>query len=56
MIDPHPVTEPTHEGGSVGSVIAILLIVVLLVVAAFYVWGQRISEQRAQQVVPATAQ
>ncbi len=53
VIDPNPAPEPRH--GSIGSVIAILLIVFLLVAGAFYVWGQRLSEERAQQYVPATA-
>lgn len=48
--------EMHHKGGSTGSVIAILLIVLLLVIGAFYVWGQRLSEQRAQQYVPAVGQ
>lgn len=52
MIDPAP--SETHENkGSAGSVIAILLIVSLLVVGAFYVWGQRVSEQRATEYVRA---
>jgi uncharacterized protein YxeA len=38
--------------GSMGSVLAILLIVLLLVIGAFYVWGQRLSEGRQQQVLP----
>ncbi len=55
---PIPMIESTaseqHENkGSVGSVIAILLIVSLLVIGAFYVWGQRISEQRATQYIRA---
>jgi hypothetical protein len=50
------VEEPEHPVGSTGSVIAILLIVFLLVIGAFYVWGQRLSEQRANEVVPAVAQ
>lgn len=54
LIDPVPVEEH-HPRGSAGSVIAILLIVLLLVVGAFYVWGQRLAEQRAQQTVPAVA-
>jgi hypothetical protein len=49
-------TEPGRHMGSTGSVIAILLIVFLLVIGAFYVWGQRISEQRSQEVVPAVAE
>lgn len=54
-------TEPvlhkeSQEHGSIGSVLAILLIVILLVIGAFYVWGQRISEQRANEFVPAVAQ
>ncbi len=48
--------EPTHRMGSAGSVLAVLLIVFLLVVGAFYVWGQRISERNAEEVVPAIAQ
>jgi len=46
-----PTTEATKRG-SVGSVIGILLIVFLLVVGAFYVWGQRLEEQRTGQTVP----
>lgn len=54
VIDPVPVEE--HHGvGSTGSVIAILLIVLLLVIGAFYVWGQRLAEERSQQVVPAVS-
>ncbi len=54
---PVPVIDPTphDEGpkmGSMGSVLAILLIVLLLVIGAFYVWGQRLSEGRQQQVLP----
>lgn len=45
VIDPTPVKD--HRVGSTGSVIAILLIVLLLVIGAFYIWGQRLSEQRA---------
>ena len=48
--------EKDPERGSVGSVLSIILIVALLVVGAFYVWGQRIAEQRANQYVPAVAQ
>jgi len=48
-----PAPEEHPSGSSVGSVIAILLIVFLLVVGAFYVWGQRISEQRALGNTPA---
>ena len=48
--------EPERKGGSAGSVIAILLIVFLLVVGAFYVWGQRLAEQRTGQTVPAVGQ
>ena len=53
-----PVIEasaPQHnpDRGSVGSVLAIILIVILLVIGAFYVWGQRISEQRANEYIPA---
>ncbi len=55
VIAPSPV-PPTHEKGSAGSVIAILLIVALLVFGAFYVWGQRLSEQHADQVVRAVGQ
>ncbi|MDB5194972.1 MAG: hypothetical protein JWO84_156 [Parcubacteria group bacterium] len=54
-IDPNPFEEQ-HTGGSAGSVIAILLIVLLLVIGAFYVWGQRLSEERAHQVIPAVGQ
>jgi len=54
VIDPAP--EPVHEHGSAGSVVAILLIVALLVLGAFYVWGQRLSEQRAEHAIPALAQ
>lgn len=50
---PTPTPEPKEERGSTGSVIAILLIVSLLVVGAFYVWGQRVSEQRATEYVRA---
>jgi uncharacterized protein HemX len=52
MIDSAP-TEPHENKGSTGSVIAILLIVSLLVIGAFYVWGQRVSEQRATQYIRA---
>lgn len=55
FIAPH-IEEQVHQGGSTGSVIAILLIVFLLVVGAFYVWGQRLAEQRANQVVPAVVE
>jgi len=48
--------EPERKTGSAGSVIAILLIVFLLVVGAFYVWGQRLAEQRDGQTVPAVGQ
>jgi hypothetical protein len=44
---------PNPDRGSIGSVLAIILIVILLVIGAFYVWGQRISEQRANEFVPA---
>ncbi len=54
-IDPNDMEEP-HARGSAGSVIGILLIVFLLVVGAFYVWGQRLSEERATRVTPAIAQ
>ncbi|MDB5189537.1 MAG: hypothetical protein JWL82_494 [Parcubacteria group bacterium] len=58
---PIPVFDPApphdySKGGSTGSVIAILLIVFLLVVGAFYVWGQRLAEQRASQVIHAVGQ
>lgn len=57
VIAPAPSTfEDSRKSGSTGSVIAILLIVVLLVIGAFYVWGQRLSEQRANQAVPAVGQ
>lgn len=56
VIVPTAGMETPHRGGSVGSVIAILLIVFLLVIGAFYVWGQRLSEQRAQQYIPAVGQ
>ena len=57
--DISPVTQTVseknqNEGGSLGSVLAIILIVILLVIGAFYVWGQRISEKNANQYVPAT--
>jgi hypothetical protein len=52
MIDSTP-NEPHENKGSAGSVIAILLIVSLLVIGAFYVWGQRVSEQRAAQYIRA---
>lgn len=52
MIESTP-SEPHENQGSAGSVIAILLIVSLLVVGAFYVWGQRVSEQRATEYVRA---
>ena len=52
LIDTTP-REPEGDRGSVGSVIAILLIVTLLVIGAFYVWGQRVSEQRASEYVHA---
>ena len=48
-----PSEERPENKGSVGSVIAILLIVTLLVIGAFYVWGQRVSEQRASQYIHA---
>ncbi len=48
--------EGEHRLGSTGSVIAILLIVMLLVIGAFYVWGQRLAEQRAEYYVPAIEQ
>lgn len=48
-----PLEEHEANTGSVGSVIAILLIVTLLVIGAFYVWGQRVSEQRASEYVHA---
>lgn len=48
--------EGDHRMGSTGSVIAILLIVMLLVIGAFYVWGQRLAEQRAEYYVPAVGQ
>ena len=48
-----PSEEKEENRGSVGSVIAILLIVTLLVIGAFYVWGQRVSEQRASQYIHA---
>jgi uncharacterized protein HemX len=48
VFDPAPVAD--HRVGSTGSVIAILLIVLLLIVGAFYVWGQRLSENRALQL------
>lgn len=51
-IDPVPEHEH-HARGSAGSVIGIVLIVALLVMGAFYVWGQRLSEQRANQITPA---
>ena len=59
--DVSPVTQTVpeknqNEGGSFGSVLAIILIVILLVIGAFYVWGQRLSEQRANEFVPAVAQ
>lgn len=59
--DVSPVTQTVseknqNEGGSLGSVLAIILIVILLVIGAFYVWGQRLSEQRANEFVPAVAQ
>ena len=44
----HAPVESEHRMGSIGSVVAILLIVALLVVGAFYVWGQRLAEQQAQ--------
>lgn len=47
------INEPKKERGSVGSVLAILLIVTLLVVGAFYVWGQRVSEARATHYINA---
>jgi uncharacterized protein HemX len=49
-------SQDHKSGGSTGSVIAILLIVILLVIGAFYVWGQRLSEQRASRMVPAVGQ
>ena len=54
METPAPVSDLDTEKkrGSVGSVIAILIIVLLLVVGAFYVWGQRIAEKRAQEALP----
>lgn len=51
--------EPNTDGprgGSTGSVIGILLIVFLLIVGAFYVWGQRLEEQRTGQTVPVIGQ
>ncbi|MGE5540805.1 MAG: hypothetical protein ACM3TU_00755 [Bacillota bacterium] len=56
VLDPAPVGEEQTEHGSLGSVIAILLIVFLLVIGAFYVWGQRLAEQQARQVVPAVGE
>jgi hypothetical protein len=53
VLDPAPVVEEVRHHGSTGSVIAVLLIVFLLIVGAFYVWGQRLEEQRARQVIPA---
>ncbi len=48
--------EPHRKGGSTGSVLAILLIVILLVFGAFYVWGQRLTEQRAVRAIPAVGE
>lgn len=44
---------PPERKGSIGSVLAILLIVSLLVVGAFYVWGQRVSEARTTHYINA---
>lgn len=46
----HIEQDEPHKGGSLGSVLAILLIVALLVIGAFYVWGQRLAERREGQV------
>lgn len=55
MNEESPGVQP-NERGSIGSVIGIILIVILLVIGAFYVWGQRISEQRANEYVPAVGE
>jgi len=55
VIAPAPVDDPGSRG-SAGSVVAILLIVFLLVVGAFYVWGQRLTEQHSGQYAPAIGQ
>ncbi len=42
---PAPVAEEAAKGGAFGSIIGIIVIVAVLVLGAFYVWGERLSEQ-----------
>lgn len=59
-----PSTEPANqvtpaapkEKSSVGTLIVLLVIVAMIVVGAFYVWGQRVAEDRGTPPVDETVQ
>lgn len=51
-----PVTEPTNlssapavspkEKSSVGALVTLIIVVAVIVIGAFYVWGERVAEDR----------
>lgn len=41
---PSPMSPTPQKGGSLGGIIAILVILILVVVGALYFWGERVSQ------------
>lgn len=57
-IPQQPIQPVQKESRPMGPVLGILIIVVLLIVAAIYIWGQKLNNDanKAPEVVPATSQ
>jgi hypothetical protein len=41
-----PTVSSNKEKSSFGALITLVIIVVIIVVGAFYVWGERVAEER----------
>lgn len=48
-----PGISANHQNGSWRAVITLLIIVGVIVIGAFYMWGERISEERERPGYPA---
>jgi hypothetical protein len=48
---PPAVEHPQSINASVGAILSIAIILTMIIVGAFYSWGERISQQRAQDAL-----
>lgn len=45
-LDTAPQVSTNREKSSAGAIVTLIIIVAVIVIGAFYVWGERVAEER----------